>query len=281
MFGKNKNSDTKSSLSNRSKTLTVAMSVLARPGAFLRRAWNKYSRSPRVFKMAAVYLLTILTMVGLFIWHASSLRLQFPYSSMEEAPPDRFRHLWEEEGQPWREEMQLDPGGEECAGQAEMVHTLQPSPAEEAVLADGVSDVVMTGTGTPALWPVEGELRHLFWDPVSAPLVPPNYQYHYSRGVSIQTVPGAAVRAVWEGVAERVSDVNYPYGASVTIKHAGGLVSYYGALHNVQVSPGDNIRQGQVLGRVAPGDAGGPACLYLEIWEGEKVVDPLLYLSEK
>ena len=279
MFRKSKDSDTGGQTALK-RFFTVALACLAWPGAFLRRGWGKFYRIPRVYKLVTVYCLAILSVAGLFIWRASSLRLQFPYSAMEEPLPDRYEYLWEKEAPGQRNESAPTAGMEPQAEQSEMVHAPQPSSA----LADSPTDSLFQEAAVlepPALWPVEGELRYLFWDPVSVPLIPSGNQYRYSRGVSIRTEPGAAVRAVWNGVVRRVAEVDYPYGASITISHAGGLESYYGALRNVQVSTGDSVRQGQVLARVAPGDGSEPASLYLEIWDHQRAVDPLLYLSEK
>ncbi len=274
MVRKNKNSDAKTSFPRQNSVFTGIVGWLARPGAFLQRLWGKFSCTSRVFKLAVIYGLTVATVTGLFAWRVHSLRLQFPYGSVDKPPPDRPEYLWEED----REGVQpQDPVGEAGDEEAEMVHALQP-PIE---VADAGKAPDASIINSPALWPVEGELRHFFWDPVSTPLVPPNSQYRYSRGVSIQTESGFVVRAIWGGVVHRVSDIDYPYGASVTVGHAGGLVSYYGALRNVQVSDGESVRQGQVLGRVAPGDGGEPAQLYLEIRDHQTAIDPLLYLSGK
>lgn len=271
MARKNKNSNEEPAI--RSSLPAGVLAFLALPGRALRAAWEKFRGSPRPFKIAAIYMLTVLTAVGLFVWRASSLRLQYPYNSMD-GQPGQYEYLWGDE-MPALQEPQPEPAGTadkpaETAHAGQLQPPVQP-PAEPAQTA--------APTLPGALWPVEGEVLYGFHDLIWGSLNPPIAQYRYSKGMAIKAATGAPVSAVWSGVVTRVTAVDYPYGAGVTVSHAGGMETYYGALHGVRISAGESVRQGQILGLVAPGSGGEPACLYLEIRENQRAVDPLIYLS--
>jgi septal ring factor EnvC (AmiA/AmiB activator) len=72
-------------------------------------------------------------------------------------------------------------------------------------------------------------------------------------GVTIQTISGAAVKAVFEGVVTTVYDV--AGSQTVTIKHGKYFTTYFN-LSNVSVAKGANVVMGQVIGRAADNDDG-------------------------
>ncbi|HOW28662.1 MAG TPA: M23 family metallopeptidase, partial [Elusimicrobiota bacterium] len=52
---------------------------------------------------------------------------------------------------------------------------------------------------------------------------------------------------------------NRGLGNLVIIKHAGGIRTWYGHLSSIAVEPGQNVRRGQLIGRVgSTGLATGP-----------------------
>ena len=79
---------------------------------------------------------------------------------------------------------------------------------------------------------------------------------------------GTVVSAGWRG----------GYGRCVVISHGGNLATLYGHLSVIQVSAGDKVQKGQVIGRVgSTGYSTGPH-LHFEVRVNGDPVDPLGYL---
>ncbi len=72
-------------------------------------------------------------------------------------------------------------------------------------------------------------------------------------GITIQTISGAAVKAVFEGVVTTVYDV--AGSQTVTVKHGKYFTTYYN-LSSVNVSKGTTVGTGQVIGKAAANDDG-------------------------
>jgi septal ring factor EnvC (AmiA/AmiB activator) len=79
-------------------------------------------------------------------------------------------------------------------------------------------------------------------------------------GVTIQTISGAAVKAVFEGVVTTVYDV--AGSQTVTIKHGKYFTTYFN-LSNVSVAKGANVVMGQVIGRAADNDDGDGEIIFV------------------
>lgn len=79
-------------------------------------------------------------------------------------------------------------------------------------------------------------------------------------GITIQTISGAAVKAVFEGVVTTVYDV--AGSQTVTIKHGKYFTTYFN-LSSVNVSKGANIVMGQVIGRAADNDDGDGEIIFV------------------
>ena len=66
------------------------------------------------------------------------------------------------------------------------------------------------------------------------------------------------------------------YGNLVVIQHEDDITSHYGHLHSIQVSPGEQVSTGQLIGAAGKtGRVTGPH-LHLEIRHEGKPLDPLL-----
>ncbi|MBP0029350.1 M23 family metallopeptidase [Roseofilum sp. Guam] len=107
----------------------------------------------------------------------------------------------------------------------------------------------------------------------------------FNSGVDIRAPIGTPVSAVGDGIVAYAGD-RASYGQLVVINHPGGRQTRYAHLQTIQVSPGQNIRQGDVLGTV--GTTGNPQFsiphLHFEMryksavgWVAE---DPGLYIQE-
>jgi septal ring factor EnvC (AmiA/AmiB activator) len=95
-------------------------------------------------------------------------------------------------------------------------------------------------------WPVSGTVSMAFGP----------HEYikgiiHNNQGVTIDVSPGAAVKAVFEGVVSSVFNVGDV--SAVIIRH-GKYFTTYSNLSTVSVSKGEEVKTGQIIGRV--GDIG-------------------------
>lgn len=93
-------------------------------------------------------------------------------------------------------------------------------------------------------------------------------------GVDLDGVTGTPVRATNRGVVAIVDEFYYS-GNVVYLDHGSGLVTAYMHLSSTEVSPGDTVVAGQVIGRVgATGRVTGPH-LHWTARYGRVAVDPL------
>jgi len=102
------------------------------------------------------------------------------------------------------------------------------------------------------------------------------HEYRPHEGVDLATHYGTPVKAVADG---RVQAAGWcgELGRCVRIRHDGGIVSVYGHLSQISVglSPGDNVRVGEVIGRVgSSGLSTGPHLHYALERDG-RYVNPL------
>ena len=79
-------------------------------------------------------------------------------------------------------------------------------------------------------------------------------------GITIQTISGAAVKAVFEGVVTTVYDV--AGSQTITIKHGKYFTTYFN-LSSVNVAKGANVIMGQVIGRAADNDDGDGEIIFV------------------
>ena len=94
------------------------------------------------------------------------------------------------------------------------------------------------------------------------------------RGVDFRAPAGTAVEAVADGRVI-LAEPHYYAGNSMYIDHGNGVISLYFHLSRFDVSPGDIIKRGQIIGRSgSTGRATGPH-LHLSISVQGRLVDPV------
>jgi len=102
----------------------------------------------------------------------------------------------------------------------------------------------------------------------------PVYQdWRYHTGVDIGVVEGSPVKAALSGKVVE-SDSARELGLYVVIEHPNGIKTKYAHLTSSSVNRGDQVKQGQIIGKAgASGVTSGP-CLHFEVISGGKVADP-------
>ncbi len=96
-------------------------------------------------------------------------------------------------------------------------------------------------------------------------------------GLTIGTQEGIAVKAVFEGIVSSIYDV--AGSQTVTIKHGKYFTTYYN-LTGVNVSKGQEVKMGQVIGKAGVNDDGDGEILFVVNNEAT-FVDPQLWLKSK
>jgi septal ring factor EnvC (AmiA/AmiB activator) len=96
-------------------------------------------------------------------------------------------------------------------------------------------------------------------------------------GITIQTVSGSAVKAVFEGVVTTVYDV--AGSQTVTIKHGKYFTTYFN-MSSVNVSKGSKVSMGEVIGRAGENFDGEGEIVFM-VNEELRFVNPELWLKRK
>jgi murein hydrolase activator len=100
-----------------------------------------------------------------------------------------------------------------------------------------------------------------------------------NNGIDISTSENAEVNALFDGVVRQVLTVQGSNNV-VLIRH-GNFLSVYANLSHVYVRAGDNIKTKQLIGRVFTDNTENNSILHLEIWEENRKLDPLMWLSRQ
>ena len=127
----------------------------------------------------------------------------------------------------------------------------------------------------PSLWPVYGRLMSTY----GARTDPFNGEGAFHTGVDLQAATGTAVRASADGLVIHAEWAG-GYGKVIIVDHGNGMQTLYAHLSRFYVVPGQEIRQGQVLGYSgATGRATAPH-LHYEVRVGGTPINPYPYLTK-
>lgn len=97
------------------------------------------------------------------------------------------------------------------------------------------------------------------------------------RGVDIGAPEGTPVLAAADGAVALADDSFLLHGQTIVLDHGHGITSLYLHLSSIEVSPGQRVAQGQVIGRVGQtGVATGPH-LHFAVYAYHEAVDPLFW----
>lgn len=96
-------------------------------------------------------------------------------------------------------------------------------------------------------------------------------------GLTLQTTPGANVKAVFEGVVTSIYDITG--SQTITIKHGKYFTTYYN-LSSVNVSKGTTVQMGQVIGKAGVNDDGDGEIMFVVNIEAT-FVNPESWLKNK
>ncbi len=104
-----------------------------------------------------------------------------------------------------------------------------------------------------------------------------HFDYRH-KGVDIAAPMGTPVQAAADGVVSLADDSFLLHGQTVIVDHGQGVATLYLHLSQIDVSPGESVKQGQIIGRVgATGLATGPH-LHYGVYVYHEAVDPLFWI---
>jgi septal ring factor EnvC (AmiA/AmiB activator) len=98
----------------------------------------------------------------------------------------------------------------------------------------------------------------------------------FNNGVEICASMGAQARAVFEGEVTAISIS--PMGGKLVIIRHGEYLSVYSNINDVSVKIGDKVSVKQSIGTVLHNEDEGKSSLNLQIWKGQKTMDPADWL---
>jgi murein DD-endopeptidase MepM/ murein hydrolase activator NlpD len=129
----------------------------------------------------------------------------------------------------------------------------------------------------PNQWPVASGLGRVTME-FGPNVHPVTHQWYLHKGFDIAGTPGVPVVASANGKVVELG-VDPGYGLYLWVRHKYGFRTRYSHLQSIDVSEGEEVFQGQRLGRLGnTGISTGPH-LDFQIWLGTDVVDPSAFLK--
>jgi septal ring factor EnvC (AmiA/AmiB activator) len=125
-------------------------------------------------------------------------------------------------------------------------------------------------------WPIDGPVLTRF-----GKIVHPVYKTVItSNGIDIGAAEGGAVRCIAAGSVLYTGSMR-GLGKLVIVDHGGGYLTIYAGLRHIEVSTGQTLEAGTVLGRAGgAGDTGGPK-VHFEIRKSTDSLDPQQWLARR
>lgn len=128
----------------------------------------------------------------------------------------------------------------------------------------------------PDFWPVEGGVISSYY---GARINPISGGGDWHPGIDIATDFGTPVYAAAMGTVE-TAGWKGGYGQYVKINHSNGYESAYGHMSGIAVTPGQQVRKGEIIGFVgSTGYSTGPH-LHFEVFVDGQNIDPLYMLKK-
>jgi len=105
------------------------------------------------------------------------------------------------------------------------------------------------------------------------------YVQNNSKGIDIQTRPGASAIAVFGGVVSKVFALP-GFNNSVIIRH-GNYLTVYANLSSIYVKAGDKVKIGEAIGKIfVDGEQNDLTVLHFQLWRDTQRLNPELWLRQ-
>lgn len=139
------------------------------------------------------------------------------------------------------------------------------------------ASVTGSNTRTPSIWPTTGVITSDF----GARVDPVYGGQAYHEGIDIADDYGTQVVATAAGTVTFAGPTDGGYGNLVEIDHGNGIVTRYGHNSVVLVSPGQQVRQGDVISLMGSTGKSTGSHLHYEVDVNGTPVDPIVFLPVK
>jgi murein DD-endopeptidase MepM/ murein hydrolase activator NlpD len=139
-----------------------------------------------------------------------------------------------------------------------------------------LSDNLRLISSTPSIAPVRGIYTSAFGyrrDPITG-------QRAYHSGVDISAPPGKPVKASADGVVTKTEQYGN-LGRSVFIAHGFGVTTVYGHLSRINVTPGQRVERGSIIGLVGNSGRSTGYHLHYEVQVNGEPTNPLAYILDR
>ena len=139
-----------------------------------------------------------------------------------------------------------------------------------------LSDNLRLISSTPSIAPVRGIYTSTFGyrrDPITG-------QRAYHSGVDISAPPGKPVKASADGVVTKTEQYGN-LGRAVFIAHGFGVTTIYGHLSRINVTPGQRVDRGAIVGLVGNSGRSTGYHLHYEVQVNGEPTNPLAYILDR
>lgn len=100
-----------------------------------------------------------------------------------------------------------------------------------------------------------------------------------NKGIDIATEEGTPVRAVFQGKVSNV--ILLPNGFRAAILNHGEYFTVYQNLSSMEVTSGQEVQKGTILGKVALDRGTSQHRLHFEVWKSDRAMNPLQWLASR
>lgn len=163
---------------------------------------------------------------------------------------------------------------------SEVVETAKPTPnATQTMKKTHMEDQLHFDQETGLLWPVEGEIL-IEYSADKVVFFPTLSQYKTNPAIVIAGKEGESVKASASGVVKKIENTDET-GTTLTVAIGDGFQVVYGQLKDLTVKKGDEVSEGQVLGKIAKPTkyySVEGSNLYYQVKQKGETVNPLVLL---
>ena len=134
---------------------------------------------------------------------------------------------------------------------------------------------VATGINVPDMWPIMGPVTSGFGEREDPILREGEGEFH--KGIDIGSADGTPVHAPADGRVIKAGP-GTGYGREIEIDHGNGIITLYGHLSGYNVTVGETVAKGQVIGYVGHSGRATGSHLHYEVQVRGTAVNPHKYL---
>lgn len=160
-------------------------------------------------------------------------------------------------------------GGQPAAAAATPIAA---APTRPRPLPSNVPAAVPKAFAGSFAWPLRGQILSRFG---------PGGSGARNNGIDIAAPAGTQIRAAADGVVAYAGDKVAVFGGLILVNHGGGWVSAYGHAQRLNVTRGQKVTKGQIIGLTGDTGYASQPKLHFELRKDRSPVDPLRQLPAR